>query len=121
MLKFGEDAHATRMIHDGRYKLIYYPVGNYTQLFDLQADPQELSDLSTDPSHTDTLARLSGILISQLYGGDEAWAQGEQLVGLPDQVFTPGPNKGLSSQRGDHWPPPPKTDMAQIEWHNEAR
>ena len=28
----GEDNHATRMIHDGRYKLIYYPIGNCRQL-----------------------------------------------------------------------------------------
>ena len=38
----GEDNHATRMIHDGLYKLIYYPVGNCRQLFDLQSDPDEL-------------------------------------------------------------------------------
>ena len=119
--EIGEDGHATRMIHDGRYKLIYYPVGNYSQLFDLETDPHELSDLASDSAHADTLARLTNHLISQLYGGDEAWVQEGQLVGLPDQVFRSGPNKGLSSQRGNHWPPPPKTDMAQIEWQHEAK
>jgi arylsulfatase A-like enzyme len=117
----GEDAHATRMIRDERHKLIYYAVGNYSQLFDLETDPRELSDLATDPAHAETLARLTGILISQLYGDDEAWVQEGRLVGLPDREFVPGPNKGLSSQRGDHWPPPPKTNMPQIEWHAEGK
>ena len=115
----GEDGHATRMLHDGRYKLIYYPVGNYRQLFDLQNDPNELLNLVEAPEHAATLARLTTLLVSQLYDGDEAWAQGEQLVGLPNQSFVPGPNRGLSSQRGNHWPPPPRTDMPQIEWHSE--
>jgi hypothetical protein len=66
------------------------------------------------------LERLSGILAEQLYGGDEAWVRDGQLVGLPARRFMPGPNKGLSSQRGDHWPPPPKTDMPQIRWRHEA-
>jgi hypothetical protein len=115
----GEDGHATRMIHDGRYKLIYYPVGNYRQLFDLETDPDEWIDLSASADHAEVLERLTGHLIGQLYGGDETWVEEGQLVGLPDREFTPGPNKGLSSQRGSHWPPPPRTDMAQIEWHTE--
>jgi arylsulfatase len=64
--------------------------------------------------------RLTEVLVSQLYGGDERWVQNEELRGLPARHFVPGPNKGLSSQRGNHWPPPPKTDMPQIRWHHEA-
>ncbi|MCH8292575.1 sulfatase-like hydrolase/transferase [Candidatus Poribacteria bacterium] len=117
----GEDDHATRMIHDGRYKLIYYPVGNCCQLFDLESDPHELTDLSNSAEHTDTLARLTDLLISQLYGGDEAWVENGKLIGLSDKNFTPGPNRGLSSQRGNHWPPPPQTDMPQIQWFSEGK
>jgi arylsulfatase A-like enzyme len=117
----GEDAHATRMIHDGRYKLIYYPVGNHRQLFDLTTDLKELNDLTHSSDHADILARLTSLLIDQLYGGDESWVQNGELVGLPDREFHPGPNKGLSSQRGSHWPPPPKTDMPQIEWVSEEK
>lgn len=113
----GEDAHATRMICDGRYKLIYYSVGNYRQLFDLKADPQELVDLSSDPQYAETLSRLTALLIGELYSEDEAWVEDGQLVGLPDQPYHPGPNRGLTSQRGQHWPPPPKSDMPQIQWH----
>ena len=63
--------------------------------------------------------RLTGELIERLYGGDERWARGDRLEGLPPRRFVPGPNKGLSTQRGDHWPPPPKTDLPQIRWHHE--
>ena len=117
----GEDNHATRMIHDGRYKLIYYPVGNCRQLFDLQNDPNELIDRSDSPEHAAILTRLTDLLLSQLYGGDEAWAENGQLVGLPDRDFSPGPNRGLSSQRGSHWPQPPRTNMPQIQWHSEGK
>ena len=119
--EIGEAGHATRMIRDGRYKLIYYPVGNCRQLFDLKTDPDEFTDLSNSAEHVDILARLTEHLISQLYGGDEAWVQNGQLIGLPDRDFSPGPNRGLSSQRGDHWPQPPHTDMSQIEWFSEGK
>ena len=115
----GEGDHATRMIRKGAHKLIYYPAGNVVQLFDVDADPLELRDLSGDAGHSSVLDDLTGILIGQLYGGDEEWVQNGQLVGRPARDFRPGPNRGLSSQRGHHWPPPPKTDMQQIQWHNE--
>ena len=114
-----EGPHATRMIHDGRFKLIYYAVGNVKQLFDLENDPRELRNLAHDRQYTEVVSRLSDILISQLYGGDEDWVRDGQFVGLPDRDFSPGPNRGLSSQRGLHWPPPPVTNMPQIEWYAE--
>ena len=116
----GEDAFATRMIHDGRFKLIYYSTGNFFQLFDIESDPHEMKDLSDSPDHTDTLERLTDLLISQIYGSDEAWVTEGKLRGLPDREFIPGPNKGLTSQRGEHWPPPPRTNMRQIKWHSEG-
>ena len=102
-----EGALATRMIHDGRFKLIYYPTGNRFQLFDLREDPYELGDLSESPDHAEIRERLTEALIGQLYGGDEGWVQDGQLVGLPDRAYEPWPNRGLSGQRGIHWPPPP--------------
>jgi len=115
----GEGDHATRMIRQGRYKLIYYPVGNVRQLFDVEEDPRELTDLSGSAEHAGVLEELTAKLIAELYGGDEAWAENGRLVGRPNREFRPGPNRGLSSQRGHHWPPPPKTDMQQIQWHVE--
>ncbi|MCC7490904.1 MAG: sulfatase-like hydrolase/transferase [Fimbriimonadaceae bacterium] len=102
----GEGPRATRMVHDGRWKLIYYPVGNRRQLFDLDSDPRELLDRSSDPACAQRLATLELALVAQLYGGDEAWAADGRLIGLPDRAFTAGPNRTLSGQRGLHQPPP---------------
>jgi len=44
------------MLRDGRYKLVYY-VGYQSQFFDLEADPEELADLASDPAHAEIMAR----------------------------------------------------------------
>lgn len=53
-----------RMVRDRRHKLIEYRVDGVrrTQLFDLQADPWELKDLSNAPEATAVLERLRGEL-----------------------------------------------------------
>lgn len=102
-----EGAGATRMIHDGRYKLIYYPTGNRVQLFDLENDPRELNDLAEDAGAAPIRQRLTELLIGELYGGDEAWATAGKLIGLPDRTRGPGDNRALSGQRGTHLPMPP--------------
>lgn len=112
--EIGENATATRMIHDGRFKLIYYPVGNRTQLFDLQEDPKEQVDLADLPACAQIKARLTSSLIDELYGGDEEWARGDELFGLPDQTYVPRPNRDLSGQRGIHWPPPPLDQSGRV-------
>lgn len=102
-----EGETATRMLHAGRYKLIYYAAGNRSQLFDLENDPQELHDLSEQPEHQATRKELTARLIDELYGSDQAWITDGKLVGLAEPEFTPLDNRGLSIQRGVHWPPPP--------------
>lgn len=50
-----------RMISDSRWKLIVYPQAQQEQLFDLQTDPWELTNLVTDAKHAtkrDELTRL---------------------------------------------------------------
>lgn len=60
-----------RACRDERWKLIRYPQVNVTQLFDLQADPDEMRDLSSDPAHADRTARmLSAIGRAQEQFGD---------------------------------------------------
>lgn len=102
-----EGETATRMVHDRRFKLIYYAAGNRTQLFDLQSDPDELNDLSNEPNHQQTREDLTQTLIDSLYGSDETWLSDGQLIGLPEPDFEATANRGLSIQRGVHWPPPP--------------
>jgi arylsulfatase len=50
---------------------------------------------------------LTAQLIGEFYGGDLAWVKDGALVGLPDRTYVPRPDRGLSGQRGIHWPPPP--------------
>ncbi len=108
-----EGAMASRMIHDGRYKLIYYPAGNHRQLFDLEKDPRELHDLSNSSGHQPTVERLASLLANELYGSDRDWLNdGGDLVGLPDEECPPAGNRGLALQRGVHWPPAPVTPPA---------
>ncbi|MBC5767820.1 sulfatase-like hydrolase/transferase [Ramlibacter albus] len=112
--EFGEGPGATRMVRSGRFKLIYYPVGNVRQLFDIEADPQERVDLSAQREHASTLGGLTETLVANLYGSDLAWLQEGKLVGLPNRKAGPRLNRDLSSQRGQHWPPQLHSDMPQL-------
>ncbi|GIV76647.1 sulfatase-like hydrolase/transferase [Litorilinea aerophila] len=112
--EFGEGPVATRMVHDGRHKLIYYPTGNHIQLFDLAEDPQECHDVARAAGYASIRAGLIERLMGELYGSDEGWIQGDQLVGEPAQPYRPRPNRGLSGQRGLHWPPPPLELSGQV-------
>jgi len=106
--EIGNGPSATRMVHDGRHKLIYYPVGNRVQLFDVAEDPDELRDLSGAPECADLRRELEQVLAGELYDGDEEWVRDGELVGVPDMEYAPAPgNRGLSGQRGGHFPPPP--------------
>lgn len=115
----GEDDHASRMIRDNRYKLIYYPVGHHFQLFDLVEDPNEMLDRRDDPKLASEFDRLKSLLVSRLYGSDMEWFQGDELVGKPDKPYRWAPHRSLNSQRGDGWPPSPKVEIPQIEWTQE--
>ncbi|MBX7164913.1 MAG: sulfatase-like hydrolase/transferase [Pirellulales bacterium] len=53
-----------RAVCDERFKLIRYPQIDRTQLFDLQADPDEIDDLAGRPEHAATLERLRGELLA---------------------------------------------------------
>jgi arylsulfatase len=91
---------AMRMIRKGSHKLIYYPVGNRTQLFDLESDPRETEDLSADARASGLKEELTALLVGHLYGTDAEWIQQGRLIGLPDRPFASKPNRGLSGQRG---------------------
>jgi arylsulfatase A-like enzyme len=96
----GEGTAAMRMIRSGRHKLIYYPVGNRRQLFDIEADPRECDDLAGEPAHGAVLAELEKLLVGELYGEDLGWLKGGELVGLPEVEYVPAPDRNLRNQRG---------------------
>jgi arylsulfatase A-like enzyme len=96
----GVGSAAMRMVHDGRFKLIYYPVGNQAQLFDIANDPRETRDLAGDTGHADTLNRLKERLVKNLYGEDLNWLKNGELVGLPARQYVPAPSRAMRGQRG---------------------
>lgn len=51
-----------RAIRDDRWKLIRYPHINKTQLFDLQADPREMNDLSAKTEFADKIKEMMALL-----------------------------------------------------------
>lgn len=110
----GENISASRMLRSQRHKLIYYPVGNRTQLFDLQEDPDELNDLSESAAHATIREDLTQQLVAELYGDDLTWVKDGQLVGLPDKDYEPSPNKALSGVRGLHFPQPPLDNSGKV-------
>ncbi len=82
-----EDDRTTRMIRTKEMKLIYYPVGNVFQLFDLKKDPQEMQDVSTDEDYQNIFIDLKVKLTSRLYGSDCPLSQNGKLVGLPNKRY----------------------------------
>ena len=49
------------MLRDGRWKYVHY-VGHRPQLFDLETDPHETTDLGESPQHADIRARFEQTL-----------------------------------------------------------
>ena len=55
-----------RAICDDRWKLIRYPQVDRTQLFDLQSDPQEITNLAGKPEHAAKVAELMALLEKEM-------------------------------------------------------
>ena len=104
-----EDAGATRMMHDGRHKLIWYPIGHRIQLFDLLDDPREQHDRSGDRAYAAVRAGLEAALAAEAYGIDENWVRDGRLVGAEAPPYKVAGNRGLTGQRGLQFPAPPAT------------
>jgi arylsulfatase A-like enzyme len=61
-----------RAVRDGRWKLIVYPKINKVQLFDLEKDPAELTDLAADKGMEGEVRRLTALLKDwQKQAGDQ--------------------------------------------------
>ncbi|MGI9525428.1 MAG: sulfatase-like hydrolase/transferase [Hyphomicrobiaceae bacterium] len=109
-----EGINASRMVTDGRFKLIWYPCGNVVHLFDLESDPKELVNLAEAPDCRDVKQQLTGRLVEALYGDDVRWIDNGELVGFPTVEVVDRPNRELSGQRGLHYPTPLQTDPAHV-------
>jgi arylsulfatase len=104
--EYGEGSVATRMVLKGWYKLIYYPLNHQIQLFDVQDDPHESTNLAQSPGHAHILEDLLSQLTDELYGTDRTWLRDGILVGLDGDAPDLAPDRYLTNQRGTHWPPP---------------
>ncbi len=102
----GEGVKATRMIRDGKYKLIYYPCGCVFQLFDMEKDRKEEHDLSADPAFSSVVESMKEKLIENIHGSDLDWLEDGRLKGFDPPHSQSSPDFGLYNQRGYHWPPP---------------
>lgn len=52
-----------RAVRDERYKLLRYPHINFTQLFDLASDPDEMRNLAEAPEQAERIERLMRLLV----------------------------------------------------------
>lgn len=68
---------------DGRWKYMYYPEGAREQLFDLDADPYELTDLASRADGDETRRDLRAELIRRHQARGSGAVKDGQLIGQP--------------------------------------
>lgn len=102
----GNGLKATRMVRTEQFKLIYYPCGNQLQLFDLEQDPKELTNLIHKPDYATVKNELVSELMDHMYGNDLDWIQNGRLTGVPEPDCSQRVDFTLYNQRGYHWPAP---------------
>lgn len=103
-----EGLMATRMVRYKSLKLIYYPYGNVFQLFDLEKDPDELTNVYLEKAYQDDVRTMKSFLLDNLYGDDLSWIKDGDFIGHSIKPFVSSPNYTLNNQRGYHNPQPPK-------------
>lgn len=74
---------AYQAITDGRWKYIWYAEGAHEQLFQLEKDPGELYDLSTETECRKELDRLKEALMRELSSRHSPWVREGKLLSYP--------------------------------------
>ena len=67
-------------IVESSMKYAWFSQSGKEQLFDLAADPTEATDFSLDPSYSEALTRLRGILIADLFARGDGYSDGDKLI-----------------------------------------
>ena len=80
-----------QFITNGSHKYVYYPGTGKEQFFDLQTDPDEMSNLINDPSYEDALNAYRTHLVNELEGRAEGFVRDGVLtpVGGPTPSYLP--------------------------------
>ncbi|MEN9574825.1 MAG: hypothetical protein RL514_2680 [Verrucomicrobiota bacterium] len=85
-------ADVQRAVCDARWKLIRYPQSDRTQLFDLQSDPHEATNLAGKPEHAAKIAELTALLEKEMQRSGDT---GVLKVPNPKPTdWAPAANKG---------------------------
>ncbi len=84
-----------RAVRDQRWKLIRYPLVDQTQLFDLQTDPHELTNLAGKPEHAAKLAEMTVLLAQEMTAHDDR---------APLKVANPKPAAWTPPAAGERMP-----------------
>ena len=82
-----------RAVRDDRWKFIRYPLVNVSQLFDLQADPHELTNLAEKPDYAAKVKEMTALLEQAMKDHDDK---------APLVVENP---------KSPEWTPPSATDL----------
>ena len=72
---------------DGRFKYIFHARDGEEQLFDLEHDPGELTDLASDPAHGATLRTWRSRLVDHLAERGEPFVKNGELALRPERML----------------------------------
>ncbi len=85
---------------DGRWKYIFHARDGHEQLFNLQRDPNELTDLASDAGHDSELRRWRGRLLTHLEERGAPYVVNGRIGLRPEgQLYSPNYPKRLSVVR----------------------
>lgn len=120
---YGEDDegnHASRMIHNCHFKLIFYPAGEIAvSCLTSMTIRAIIPDLYSHPDRQYQLVSMKASLVDELHGMDPNWPVDGELKGRPDRMFSPGVNRTLYVQGGKHWSLPPTSGKTDMVWYLE--
>jgi arylsulfatase A-like enzyme len=79
----GEHVRGDESMHyvtDARMKYAWFSGDGREQLFDIEADPQELHDLAKDEAGSRELERMRAVMVKKLAGREEGFTDGKRLI-----------------------------------------